>query len=132
MMRRATCACGQLSATCAGEPLRVSVCHCLECKRRTGSAFSWNARWARRDVLIEGRGSEASRVGDAGGRSVKTFCPDCGTTVFYVMERVPDVVVIPVGGFADPGFPPPQVSFYDTARRCAWVDIAVEGLERPD
>ena len=42
--RRAQCSCGQLAAICAGEPVRVSVCHCLECKRRSGSAFSNNAR----------------------------------------------------------------------------------------
>ena len=50
--RRAECSCGQLSATCSGEPVRVSVCHCLSCKRRTGSAFSFNARFAEMDVSI--------------------------------------------------------------------------------
>ena len=47
VVRRAECACGQLSAVCSGEPMRVSVCHCLACKRRTGSAFSYNARFPR-------------------------------------------------------------------------------------
>ena len=131
-MRRAQCACGQLSATCVGAPLRVSVCHCLACKRRTGSAFSWNARWARVDVTIEGRASEFARIGDEGGRSAHSFCPTCGTTVFYRIDAQPDVIAIPAGVFADPAFPAPEYSAYDPSRRCDWVDIRVDGLDRLD
>jgi len=131
-MRRAACSCGQLSATCVGEPVRVSVCHCLNCKRRTGSAFSWTSRWAAADVAVEGRSAEFVLVGDEGGRATMSFCPDCGTTVYYRIDRQPDVIAVPVGGFADPGFPPPRVSVYDPSRRCAWVEIRTEPLERMD
>ncbi len=37
--REAHCSCGQLRLTCEGEPVRISICHCLECQRRTGSVF---------------------------------------------------------------------------------------------
>jgi hypothetical protein len=37
--RTAACNCGQLCITCEGEPVRVSMCHCLECQRRTGAVF---------------------------------------------------------------------------------------------
>lgn len=84
--RRAECSCGQLSAICSGEPVRVSVCHCLACKRRTGSAFSFNARFAENDVSIEGRAAEFSRTGEEGGRVIYSFCPDCGTTVHYRID----------------------------------------------
>jgi hypothetical protein len=129
-MRRAQCACGQLTATCSGEPVRVSVCHCLDCKRRSGSAFTWNARWMRDDVVTEGRASEFTRTGDEGGRATFCFCPECGTTVYYRIEAMPEVIVIQAGMFADPEFPAPQVSVYDPFRRCLWVDIGVDGLER--
>ncbi|TIT30564.1 MAG: aldehyde-activating protein, partial [Mesorhizobium sp.] len=52
--RRAECSCGQLSAVCSGEIVRISVCHCLDCKRRTGSAFSCNVRFKEGDVSIQG------------------------------------------------------------------------------
>ena len=39
MTRTATCQCGQLSAVCSGEPVRISVCHCLECQRHSGSSL---------------------------------------------------------------------------------------------
>ncbi|MFN2470768.1 MAG: aldehyde-activating protein, partial [Gaiellaceae bacterium] len=35
--RHAACSCGQLRLTVEGEPVRVSICHCLACQRRTGS-----------------------------------------------------------------------------------------------
>ncbi|HZZ68499.1 MAG TPA: GFA family protein [Phenylobacterium sp.] len=131
-MRRAECACGQLSATCTGEPVRVSVCHCLACKRRTGSAFSWNARWARANVIVEGRTAEFTRIGDEGGRSTGSFCPDCGTTLYYRVDAQPDLIAIAAGGFADPKFSAPEYSSYDPSRRCDWVEIRVEDLERFD
>ena len=38
--RTASCSCGQLSAIVVGEPLRISICHCLACQQRTGSVLS--------------------------------------------------------------------------------------------
>ncbi len=52
--RIATCSCGRLTATEAGEPARVSVCHCLACQRRTGSVFGAQVRFAGRQVSING------------------------------------------------------------------------------
>lgn len=126
--RRAECSCGQLSATCVGEPVRISVCHCLDCKRRTGSAFSFNVRFAEEGVSIQGRSAQFTRIGEAGGRVTYSFCPDCGTTVHYRIDVQPGVIAIPVGAFADPSFPPPFQSFYHDSRRCEWVEIRTEPL----
>ena len=127
--RRAECSCGQLSAICSGEPLRISVCHCLACKRRTGSAFSYNARFAEDDVSIQGRSAEFTRVGDDGGRVIYNFCPDCGTTVHYRIDTQPGLIAVPAGAFADVSFPPPVVSVYDESRRCEWVEISADPLQ---
>jgi hypothetical protein len=43
MRRRATCSGGKISVTTEGEPVRVSVCHCLACQRRTGSTYGAQA-----------------------------------------------------------------------------------------
>ncbi|HZZ87836.1 MAG TPA: GFA family protein, partial [Caulobacteraceae bacterium] len=52
--RVASCRCGRLRAICTGEPVRVSVCHCLECQKRTGSAFAAQARWPEAQVRLVG------------------------------------------------------------------------------
>jgi hypothetical protein len=118
--RSAQCSCGQLKATTEGEPVRISVCHCLACQRRTGSAFGVQARFPRARVRIDGRSSQYARTADSGNTLTFHFCPDCGATVYYRIDDQPDVVAIPVGAFADPRFPAPRVSVYE-GRRHGWV-----------
>ena len=95
MVRRtASCRCGQLTATCEGEPVRTSVCHCLECQKRTGSAFAAQARWPEDRVVISGEASVWQRTADSGHVATYRFCPRCGSTVAYVVEGWRGVVAI--------------------------------------
>ena len=55
MTRRAACSCGQLHLTIEGEPSRISICHCLECQRRTGAVISNQARFHREQVTFAGK-----------------------------------------------------------------------------
>ena len=119
-LRIASCTCGRLTAKVSGDPIRVGVCHCLACQRRTGSVFASQARFPRQAVEIDGTGTEYVRVGDEGGRGRFTFCAKCGDTVWHVMEGAEDSIAIPVGAFADPGFPAPTVSVYEE-RMHSWV-----------
>ena len=123
--RRASCSCGQLHLDAEGEPIRISMCHCLACQRRTGSAFGIQARFPREKVAIAGRSTRYVRTGDSGSHASFHFCPDCGATVHYELEGVPDAIAVPVGAFADPGFPAPKVSVYE-ARRHAWVGMPAD------
>lgn len=120
--RVASCSCGQLCATVSGEPARVSVCHCLACQRRTGSVFGAQARFSEEQVAISGSANEFVRVGDEGSRIRFRFCPICGATVYYTADDRPGVVAVPVGAFADPGFPAPVVSVYEE-RMHGWVGL---------
>src|SRR5215213_1431420 len=121
-VRIASCSCGQLRAEVRGEPSGVSVCHCYACQRRTGSVFSAQASFPRESVAVKGNGTEFVRVGAEGGRFTFTFCPKCGSTVFYVEEGDEQEISIPVGAFADARFPPPTVSVYEE-RRHSWVSL---------
>ncbi len=121
-LRLASCSCGKLSAHVQGDPVRVSVCHCLACQRRTGSVFGAQARFAAEDVTIQGQGTDYLRVGDEGSRITFTFCSACGATVFYRMEGRSDMIAIPVGAFADPTFPGPTFSVYEE-RMHSWVSM---------
>lgn len=118
--RSAACSCGQLTAQVTGEPLRVSICHCLACQRRTGSPFAQQARFRRADVTIAGQAATHILTGDGGTRAHFHFCPLCAATLYYEAEGVDDWVAIPVGAFADPGFPAPTVSVYED-RMHRWV-----------
>lgn len=122
MTRRASCSCGKLQITCEGEPVRVGICHCTACQRRTGSVLSVQARFPEDKVTIEGAATEFVRFGDDGGRAVFRFCPSCGATVYYTLDVEPELVGVPVGGFADSSFPAPTYSVYGV-RRHPWVRL---------
>ncbi|MBY8825055.1 GFA family protein [Sphingomonas colocasiae] len=127
--RTATCGCGQLRLGCAGEPVRISICHCLECQKRTGSVFAVQARFATDTVTIAGRSSRWTRVGDSGAAATFHFCPDCGSTVYWEPSAFPGFVSVAVGSFADPDFPPPRVSVYEERRHRWTLELAALPLE---
>jgi hypothetical protein len=104
-----------------GDPVRVSVCHCLACQRRTGSAFGVQARWPVTSAQITGEAREYLRVSDEGDEERRFyFCPVCGGTVYYFTE--PEFIAIPVGALADPDFPEPKISLWES-RSHAWVTL---------
>ena len=124
--REAACSCGQLRATVTGDPVRVSICHCLACQRRTGSAFSVQARFPSEGVQLSGEFTEyVRRSEDHGDERRFRFCPQCGSTVFHTSEDDPNLIAVPVGAFADPSFPQPTISVFES-RQHPWVGLSEE------
>lgn len=131
-MRVASCGCGAVTAACSGEPVRISVCHCLACQRRSGSAFATQARFAVEDVVTSGETGMWQRRGDEGGVASFHFCIKCGSTVWYVADGQPEVIAVALGAFADPqAFGPPVYSVYEE-RKFAWVTVDAPGMEHID
>lgn len=131
--REATCSCGQLRLTCEGEPLSVSMCHCLDCQRRTGSAFGLPA-WFPRDRVSAplGAAQRYTRRADSGRTVTFNFCPGCGGTVFWEAELRPELVGVAVGTFADPGFPKPTLSGWERRQHPWTTAIGGEGIDHRD
>jgi hypothetical protein len=125
--RIASCSCGRLRVNTTGEPVRISVCHCHACQRRTGSVFGVQARFRREDVSVSGESKAFVRQADDGGSVTSHFCPLCGSTVYYEMEGLEGFLGLPVGAFADASFPAPTVSVYEE-RIHPWV-VLPPGME---
>src|SRR3546814_16906608 len=102
-VRHASCRCGQVRMTCTGEPIRVSVCHCRECKARSGSAFAAQVRFPAGQVRINGE--ENAKMWQYTGASGNTadffFCGTCGSGVWYRARPYHDAYAIPLGNFED-------------------------------
>lgn len=129
MERTASCRCGQFRATVTGEPGRVSVCHCLNCKKRSGSAFAVQARWPAEQVVIGGQSKSWVIVADSGNRATFHFCPECGSDVYYEVNGTFDgLVAIPLGAFDEPWFASPRFSVWEE-RKHDWVEILGENVE---
>jgi len=64
------------------------------------------------------------RQGDEGGTISFHFCGQCGSTVYYFIESMPELIAIALGAFASHELPGPSYSVYET-RQHPWV--ALEG-----
>lgn len=68
-----SCLCGKVRLTATGEPNRVGLCHCLDCRKHHGALFHASAIFSQDAVHIEGE--TRSYAG-------RHFCPNCGSSVF--------------------------------------------------
>lgn len=74
---KGACRCGQVSLSVRGEPIRVGICHCTDCRQESGSAFTYFAVWPATHFEYDGETTEY-----AGRR----FCPICGSRLFSANE----------------------------------------------
>jgi len=81
MQQTGGCMCGAVRFKTAGEPSRVTICHCTWCQRRTGTAFGTEVVF--NSDQVEMTGDEVARyrhVSDESGRWLEVeFCRRCGT-----------------------------------------------------
>lgn len=123
--RVARCACGDLQATLEGEPDFVIACHCLECQRRTGSAFGVGAYYPRERVAPAGAYQTYARQGSSGRGLRFHFCRRCGGTIFWELDIRPQHYGIAVGALGDPAFRAPLRSVWEETRH-PWVGFDCE------
>ena len=100
MTRIAHCCCGSLRAETTGEPAFAAACHCMECQRRTGAPFGVSTYFAKEQVRTKGPSKIYVRGSDSGREIEQHFCPNCGSTVLWYSEVVPDGIGIAFGAFA--------------------------------
>lgn len=131
LRREARCQCGALKASCEGEPVRVSVCHCRNCQQRSGSAFAAQARFPADKVRVSGQARVWTRHDESGSRADFSFCPTCGSGDFYRLDSQPELIAVATGAFADATFPQPDYSVFEQ-RKHPWVAIIGDGIERFD
>ena len=95
--RHAACSCGQLHLTIEGESVRISMCHCLACQRRTGAVFSNQASFRREQVTFTGKATTWNRTAESASVVTFNFCPTCGSTVYWENESFPGRVIVAIG-----------------------------------
>lgn len=104
--RSGQCVCGAIRYVCTGEPERVTICHCLWCQRRTGTAFGAEAVFLEQNIDFSGiKASSYRHTSDESGRWLEIyFCPRCGSNLGLTLEAVPGIRTVPAGTFDDPEF----------------------------
>jgi hypothetical protein len=79
------CLCGDVRFVASGQPYRVGICHCLDCRKQHGALFHASAIFPENAVVVEGA------TGDYAGRN---FCRRCGSSVF---SRTSDEIEVNLG-----------------------------------
>jgi len=130
--KTASCSCGKLTVTVKEQPKFVHACSCVDCQRRSGSAFSYTAFFPEAAATISGQPQPwRNSSSDAGRWSETNFCPVCGVTVFMTLEALPGMICVPAGGFGDRDFPKPGKMYWSSSRH-HWLDVpdGIEAVER--
>ena len=118
--RIAQCLCGDLTVTTQGEPARVLTCSCLDCRRKSGSAFSVSTYWPEDRARVSGA-TRRFRRPSQGGRTLEyQFCPTCGVSLYWRADFAPGMIGIGSGNFEDSGFAVPSQAYW-TEQRPDWV-----------
>ena len=129
MTRKAVCCCGRCSVEVDGEPTSNGICHCRNCKKRTGTAFGWSAYFA--DTQIVSKTGDFKTYEIAGqNASTRSFCANCGTTLFWTASFMPAYTGIAGGCFADDPLEAPTFSASD-AGRCVWLSLPSDWMLAP-
>jgi hypothetical protein len=103
-----TCLCGDIHIEASGEPYRVGLCHCLDCRKHHGALFHASAIFPADAVSVEGE------TRDYAGRH---FCPRCGSSVF---GRSGDEIELNLGALDSPDQFVPTYELW-TIRRESWL-----------
>ncbi len=104
------CLCGDVRLVALGLPLRVGICHCLDCRKHHGALFYAAAVFPRDAVTI---------VGSTGEYAGRHFCPRCGSSVF---ARTGAEIEVHLGTLDEPGHLVPTYESW-TVRREPWLPV---------
>lgn len=112
------CLCGTIRYQLTGEPRHVAVCHCRDCRRSAGAPMvSWAMYPESALTLLQGQ----PKTINSSGSAMRSFCPDCGTGLFYRNAvNLPGIVDVQSATLDDPDALPPGIQI-QVAERLHWM-----------
>ena len=121
---KGSCLCGSVRYESAAEPLMTAVCHCENCQRQSGTAFSIIVGVPAGSLTFTGEeslGTYADR-GTSGKAVNRRFCRNCGSPIVSLVDVMPQVHFIKAGTLDDRSWLRPTAHFWcDSAQ--PWVQI---------
>lgn len=117
------CQCGAVRYRVSAEPVRVSLCHCGECQRQSGSAFGMSLIVADEAFsILQGQVKTWSRGSDAGRPVLCAFCPECGTRIFHKAEVYRGYTNVKPGTLDDRSWLAPNISIWMSQKQ-PWLSL---------
>lgn len=123
MKHTGRCQCGNVQYELTGSPNWVAVCYCRDCQRSAGAPLvSW-AIFPESEVKVT---SGTPKTINSSGAAMRSFCPECGTGLFYRNAvNLPGLIDVQVSTLDNPEALPPTVQV-QTAERQSWVSHVAE------
>ena len=118
------CLCGQVRYSANTDPVWVGVCHCKNCQRQTGTAFSVLVGIPNTAMSIQGQLKTFHDTGDSGLRLERNFCPECGSPIFTDVAAMPGVAFIKAGTLDDTSWLDPKMHIYCDSKE-QWTPMPV-------
>ena len=120
------CLCGAVRYTSDADPVATAICHCKNCQRQSGSAFSVIIGIPRASFSLQGDPMKSYEDrGESGQPVLRQFCGNCGSPVVSDVAVTPDLLWIKTGTLDDPSQLHPQMHIW-TDHQQPWVDVAQE------
>ncbi|KAJ5820167.1 Glutathione-dependent formaldehyde-activating enzyme/centromere protein V [Penicillium riverlandense] len=93
-----SCMCGGITYSIEADKYTAALCHCLDCQKWTGGAFTSNAVVPRTSFKVtKGTPSTYDAVGNSGKVNKHFFCPTCGSGVYTELEVLADMTCVKAG-----------------------------------
>jgi hypothetical protein len=122
------CQCGHLRYEIRAEPLTVYACHCTECQRQSGAAFSLSLVAPRDAVaIVAGEPRRWRRVHPSGRIIGCIFCGECGVRLYHEPEANPKVTIVKPGTLDDTSWLAP-VGHIWTRSAQRWVAMPADAV----
>lgn len=112
------CLCGAIRYECQGAPAFSGNCHCRDCQRSSGGAFTPAMFFPDSAVRIKGNPKSYESTADSGHRIWRLFCPDCGSQLFSKLEILQDMIGLRAGTLDDPSAFHPKLDMYTASAPC--------------
>lgn len=113
------CLCGQIRYACSGEPAMAGHCHCVDCRRSSGSGHCSHLVVGREHVSLTGEPATYSSPADSGNLVTRAFCGTCGAPVFSTNASSPQMIYLRASSLDDPEVFSPQMIVY-ASRAPSW------------
>lgn len=125
MNRVAGCCCGQLSLEVEGDPEIHGICHCNNCKQRTGSAFGISCYFNNNQILRKNGEANCYSLhnSEQNHEQKRYFCNVCGTTLFWSVSTMPNLIGVAGGCFIKPLLSDPTYSASHN-NMCNWLTLS--------
>jgi hypothetical protein len=122
MLMEGGCLCGKIRYGVTGEPTLVGVCHCNDCRKFSGSAFSFLVAIDRGAFELRGTLKTYRSIAESGRPILRSFCPDCGSSIVEESASHPGHMIVNAGTLDLPTSLSPSIELY-TENALPWIQL---------